>query len=312
MKSPAASLKVASVTVAFNPEPERFATQLQMLLAQVNRVIVVDNGSTPAARTLVDAGTAAQITWIEEANNQGIAAALNHGIGAARLAHDDLVLCMDHDSIPEQGMVQQLMGALIKLEQCSKQVAAVGPKIMDRRASVHLPFVRLGWLRNRKMVCSDPDTPIWCDFLITSGSLARLSMFASDAVGSLDESLFIDSVDMEWCYRARAKGYQLFGICQATLDHRLGDERRLVWPGISLVVHSPLRLYYMTRNRIALYRRGYVPLKWKLKDVLRMCAKLASILIFLAPRRSYLSMSVLAARDALRGASGPFNAPARR
>jgi rhamnosyltransferase len=304
--------KVASVTVAYNPEAKRFAAQLETLLVQVDRVIVVDNGSCPPARKVVEAAIAERVVWILEATNQGIAAALNHGIDAARLEQHDLVLCMDHDSIPEQGMVERLTATLIELERSGKRVAAVGPKIVDRRAVSEFPFVRLGWLRNQKIRCSDGCAPVWCDFLITSGSLARVVTFTAHEVGVLDESLFIDSVDMEWCYRARARGYALYGICEATLDHRLGDDRRLVWPGVWLVVHSPLRLYYMTRNRIALYRRGYIPLKWKLKDVLRMCAKLISILIFVAPRRRYLAMSMLAARDALSGASGAFNAKRAR
>ena len=311
MTDQGAALKVASVTIAFNPEKERFAAQLMALLTQVDRVIVVDNGSAPAADTLVDTAIAERIVWILEPRNQGIAAGLNHGISAARIAQADLVLCMDHDSIPQQDMVLRLTAALLELEQSDKHVAAIGPRIMDRRAAEQFPFVRLGWLRNQKLRCIDQCAPIWCDFLITSGSLARIAMFASEQVGALDESLFIDSVDMEWCYRARAKGYSLYGVCEATLDHRLGDERRQVWPGVTLVVHSPLRLYYMTRNRMALYQRGYIPLKWKLKDVLRMCVKLISILIFLAPRRRYLAMSFLAARDALRGSSGAIGSVRR-
>ncbi len=298
--------RIASITVAFNPSAQRFTEQLLVLVDEVAQVIVIDNGSKPAARTLVPEALAARILWHEEPHNLGIAGALNRGIDLAGTHGCTLVLTMDHDSVPKPGMVAQLLATYHRLETSDTRIAAVGPRIVDARNSRPFPFVRLGWLHNRKIYCSEGQGAIWCDFLITSGTLARTDVFAAGEVGLYDESLFIDSVDMEWCYRARSRGYSLYGACAAALDHRLGDGRVNLLPGFSLIVHSPLRLYYMTRNRIALYRRGYVPLKWKLKDIFRMCAKLVSTLMFLTPRKSYLAMSALAFRDGWRGASGRY------
>jgi rhamnosyltransferase len=66
-----------------------------------------------------------------------------------------------------------------------------------------------------------------------------------------------------------------------------------------MVVHSPNRIYYMTRNRILLYWRPYMPLKWKLKDVLRWPAKLLAIIVLVRPRLEYAQMTVRAIRDAI-------------
>jgi rhamnosyltransferase len=71
-----------------------------------------------------------------------------------------------------------------------------------------------------------------------------------------------------------------------------------------ILVHSPERLYYVTRNRLLLYRRSHVPLKWKLKDVARGALKVATALAFVSPRREYLRMTLAALRDAARGAGG--------
>jgi len=65
------------------------------------------------------------------------------------------------------------------------------------------------------------------------------------------------------------------------------------------MVHSPSRIYYMTRNRIMLYQRRYMPLKWKLKDLFRMLAKFAATMAFMAPRLEYLRMTIWAIRDAI-------------
>ena len=79
-----------------------------------------------------------------------------------------------------------------------------------------------------------------------------------------------------------------------------------------LVVHSPERVYYMTRNRFLLYRRSYMPLKWKLKDMLRWLAKFSATLLLIAPRVEYARMTRRAIRDALLGRSGKLEARLRR
>ena len=75
-----------------------------------------------------------------------------------------------------------------------------------------------------------------------------------------------------------------------------------------LVVHSPERIYYMTRNRFLLYRRDYMPLKWKLKDVLRWMGKFGATILLVPPRLEYLRMTVRALRDAVGGRTGKLEA----
>ena len=88
------------------------------------------------------------------------------------------------------------------------------------------------------------------------------------------------------------------------LDHQLGDRRHAVTGTLELVVHSPQRIYYMTRNRFLLYRRPYIPLKWKLKDLLRWLSKFAATMLLLAPRGEYARMTWRGIRDAAAGRGG--------
>jgi rhamnosyltransferase len=118
----------------------------------------------------------------------------------------------------------------------------------------------------------------------------------------MDERLFIDNIDMEWCFRAKAKGYRLLGVSDALLYHRLGDSvRRLPFPGIdkAVLIHSPRRQYYIMRNRLLLYRRAYVPLAWKCADFPRLLFKLVYFSLFVAPRRENLRMMWRGLRDGL-------------
>jgi rhamnosyltransferase len=296
--------RVGSVTVAFNPSVERLAEQLEALEGQVDDIIVIDNGSRPAVEHLLERHAAARprlaalpIRIVALPGNEGIARGLNVGIEAARAQGAQLVVLLDHDSVPGAGMVAELVATRERCATPANPVAAVGPRVKDLRDAREYPFVRLGWLRNRHQYCAGSAQQVFaCDFLISSGTLIALDAF--DAVGPFEDDLFIDSVDREWCFRALSRGFALYGACAAHLDHRLGDRRRPVWGGLELIVHSPARLYYMTRNRLLLYRRAYVPLKWKINDFLRMIAKFTATLLLVAPRREYARLSWKAVRDA--------------
>jgi rhamnosyltransferase len=305
---------VSSVTVAFNPAPARLEEQLRALDGQVARIIVVDNGSDLSVEKLLEKSSVLgrdRVRIIALPENQGIARGLNAGIAEARAGGAEFVVLLDHDSVPAPDMVELMVAAYRRgaARPGADRIAAMGPRVKDFRDAREYPFIRLGWLRNRHLRCGDRGEVVECDFLISSGTLLPLASF--DEVGAFEEDLFVDSVDREWCFRARARGFTLKGVCAAQLDHRLGDHRRSVAGGIELIVHSPERLYYMTRNRMLLYQRAYVPLKWKLKDFLRVLAKFAATLALVAPRAEYARMTWWALRDALARRGGKLRRPAR-
>lgn len=293
--------RVASVTVTFNPDLGRLRRQIDALLAQVDQTFIVDNGSDATTRASIAGWEGVRVVALEE--NRGVASGFNIGIRESRAWGADFVLLLDHDSIPSSDMVTRLVAGYRSAAATSLlPIAAVGPSIVDARDDREYPFIRLGWLRNVHLRCTQGEGLVPCDFLISSGAL--LAVDHVPAIGEFDDSLFIDSVDFEWCCRARSLGFALVGVCAARLDHWLGDERRQVVGDTALVVHSPQRLYYMTRNRLLLYRRTYVPLKWKAKDVLRLVAKFAATMALLAPRAAYARMTWLAIRHGLAGHGG--------
>jgi rhamnosyltransferase len=123
----------------------------------------------------------------------------------------------------------------------------------------------------------------------------------------MDEALFIDNVDLEWGFRARRAGYRLYGCFAARMGHRIGEaERHLA--GLRVRDHAPLRQYYMTRNRIALYRRPYTPWAWIVHDVPRLTLKALYLTLIAERRREHRRMLVAAVRDVRRGHFGHFEA----
>lgn len=294
---------VCAVVVSYHPDPRRLADLVHGVAAQVGAVVLVDNGSEAGWQAgLEQSLQRAGGRLIRQPRNMGLAAAQNAGIDWAR-AHGYLyVLLLDQDSEPGADMVASLRDALVALSG-DAPVAAVGPRFHDVREHRDAPFVRVRFPLNRKLWCERPAQTIACDFLISSGMLIPLTVM--DQVGPMDAGLFIDNVDMEWGFRAKAHGFALHGVCAATMSHRLGDARRALPFGLGqVVVHGPSRLYYMMRNRVRLYRMSHTPRVWVAQDLPRLVVKLLLFGVLIGPRWRNLRCMLRGLSDGMRGRQG--------
>jgi rhamnosyltransferase len=277
--------KSCAVVVTYQPD----FTALLKLLGQLNKetdFVVIDNGSTEIDR-LAESITAYQRCreLIELDSNVGLARALNIGIEWAQQHDCDYVFLFDQDSSLCDLFVSRMIKAVAHAEQFSKKgIAALGPRIINPQTMRQTPFK----LFNRLLLRSDRhfaqcDKHFRADFLITSGTLLVLKHV--DEIGLMKESYFIDNVDLEWCFRASSKGYDLVGTDEAILYHAIGERSSnpLVRAGV-MAQHNPSRTYYSSRNRIHLYGVAYSPLGWKLRDVIRFTLK-ASWLLLTSPQR---------------------------
>ncbi|MAX06521.1 MAG: hypothetical protein CMQ08_00910 [Gammaproteobacteria bacterium] len=124
------------------------------------------------------------------------------------------------------------------------------------------------------------------DFLITSGTLLIAKHIGT--IGSMKENYFIDNIDLEWCFRAKSKGFDLIGTNEALLYHAIGERSPdpLVRAGI-IAQHNPARTYYSSRNRVHLYGAAYSPIGWKLRDIVRFFIKVVWLLISSDDRKKY-------------------------
>jgi rhamnosyltransferase len=297
--------KVCAIVVSYFPAVATLQRLVTATLPQVNALVLVDNGtSDPVFEDYSSKIGKDGIVVLKQRGNTGLAAAFNRGIAWAREQGFSHVLLLDQDSEPAPGMVRALLNALAAPYGKGK-IAAVGPRFHDAREGQYAPFVRIGFPFNRKIVCKESEGLIDTDFLISSGSLIPISVF--DDVGGMEEGLFIDNVDLEWCFRARHKGYALIGVCSATMHHRLGHGRRQMPAGLrSIVVHDPIRLYYIMRNRVLLYHLPHTPAVWIAQDVLRVPFKFFLFSVLIPPRLKNIRFMLSGLRDGLSGRTGPI------
>jgi rhamnosyltransferase len=282
---------ICAIVVTYRADPLALAALVAAVVPQVGRLAIVANDAAP-----LDAGSG--VTILRQAANIGLAAGFNAGIAFARDQGFDRVLLLDQDSEPAPGMVRELASALAAAG-ATARIGAVGPSFHDVRELHAAPFVRFGFPLNRKQRAA-PGELVPADFLISSGCLVPLAVL--DAVGDMDADLFIDNIDLEWSCRARAAGYGLLGVGAARMRHRLGDARRALPLGLGrVVVHGPLRLYYMMRNRVLLYRMPHVPRVWVAQDVLRVPVKFLLFSVLIGPRLRNMRCMLAGLRD---GAAG--------
>ena len=303
---------IVAVVVTYCPEYGALYRLLAALLPQVARVVVVDNGSGPDG----EAGQSLE-SWLDTAfpqrmdapvfialgQNLGIAAAQNRGIAQARLLGADYVLLSDQDSEPAPDMVRCLEEAALAKARAGVCVAALGPRYLDERQNNPPPFIRVRGMKIERQPCTCPEAVVEVDYLIASGCLIPLGVL--DAVGEMNDALFIDYVDIEWGMRAASLGFRSFGVCNAAMRHSLGDAPVRKF-GHKFPMRSPLRHYYHVRNAVWLYRQGWPRLEWKLADGWRMVLKYGFYCLFGKPWWKHCQMMSLGLWHGLVGRLGPY------
>ena len=169
------------------------------------------------------------------------------------------MIFFDQDSEPTNDLIIGLRDKFIELSHTSK-IAAIGPKIIDKSSITGT---------------QDSNTVYEIDKIISSGTFTSLKNI--ECIGGMDEKLFIDFVDHEWCWRARFNGYNIFITSSFHLNHRIGIKNVKFW-GIHLHITAPIRYFYRYRNFRKLISRKYVPFKWKCHTFLHFL-----IIMFLIP-----------------------------
>lgn len=82
----------------------------------------------------------------------------------------------------------------------------------------------------------------------------------------MDETLFIDYVDTEWCLRMHAHGYNVYITPNVVMKHEIGDAH-IQLLGVVVPVHSPWRRYYRVRNGFYLFKMKHIPKLLAMREI---------------------------------------------
>jgi rhamnosyltransferase len=234
-------------------------------------VVVVDNN--PQAMQL-EVLQARSHVYLQNRNQGGIAGGLNRGIDAACQLGSTWITLLDQDSrLPPK----QISRLLAPFDADPDGLLLIGPSIWDEQ-------------RNRRHGRWSTSThPLQkTRLLISSGTTFRSADWA--VLGKLHEGLFIDFVDHAWCFRAQARGFQIFQHADVTLKQQFGVKHpNWLCRLLGLQLYSPARHFYGLRNLRWLCLQSYIPFDLKVKESLKMLFKPWLWLLFEPHRRANLN-----------------------
>lgn len=279
--SNATNKKTGAIVVLYNPDIQSVRSALATLCATVDCLCLVDNSPVDNGAHFADMENT---TYMAMMRNTGIAAAQNAGLRSLAKLGIHYVLFSDQDSIVRPETAETLRLGYEALLKRGIKVGGVGTRAINKETGMPYPSKS----KELETVALSGETPTLnathCSYIRSSVSLMRMSTFGD--VGGFDESLFIDGVDNELCWRANAKGYSFFIVEEATITHHLGEGDRHI-ANRNVAISSVFRIYYQYRNYIWLCRRNYVPLWWKRLHLAKYAAKAIYYPLFVKPRTEY-------------------------
>jgi N-acetylglucosaminyl-diphospho-decaprenol L-rhamnosyltransferase len=249
--------RVSALVVAYNTR-DLLLEALTSLAGEpdLEETIVVDNASSDGTPEAV-ASQFPQVRVVRSATNLGFAAGTNV---AARKAHGRDLLLLNPDAALCPGALQALLGVL----DSRRRAAAVGPALVypggrpqdsafrfPGLAQVGLdlfPVPRLAgsWVNGR--VQARRGRPVQIDHPLGACMLIRRE--AWEDVGLLDEGYFMYVEEVDWCRRARRRGWEIWHHPGAVVRHRAGSATRQ---------HPDAMFAQLWRSRLRYYQRFHGP-----------------------------------------------------
>ena len=241
------NIGLSIITVNYNGLDETCALIDTITFSDDMEVIVVDNGSTVDEAAAISRRFP-QVRTIRSEKNLGFAGGNNLGLKVAR---GQYLYLINNDTVFHEFQVQPLIDRL----QSSPQIGMVCPKI--RFAWDDCPIQFAGYTpltaithRNRSIGYGEADhgqydvahpTPY------AHGDAMMVSRRALDQVGLMPECYFLYYEELDWSLMFTRAGYEIWYEPACTIYHK---ESRTTG------TDSPLKTYYITRNRLLFANRN--------------------------------------------------------
>lgn len=256
---------VAIILTTFNPDLAMLKENISTYIFQVGIVILCDNSDDETALEIEKlCHEKAKLIYLSMNGNKGIAYAQNRGVEYAISRGFNFFLEIDQDSILPSEYVDKVLSTYFLLSNNNVAVAGVGP---------------LARSKTQDFIYDNHHSESGIRFV--DATLSSGFVYSKNAyylVGDKDESLFIDYVDWDWCWRANKLGLKVAVDTSIEIEHMLGDGHKKIL-GFNVGLPSPVRLYYQYRNSLYMMQRDYVSFSWKLKRIIILALKVPFFLI---------------------------------
>lgn len=230
---------------------------------------VVDNASGDHSVAMLEKNYP-EVRVVANCENVGFGRACNQVIP---LANAPYVLLLNPDTVITDNAISKLCDFLDNNPDC----ATAGPRVLNPDGSLQLAcrrsfptpaaaFYRLTYLSKLfpkqssiaryNLTNHDPLSQLDVDALSGSCMLVRKSVI--DAVGLLDEAIFMFGEDIDWCWRFKQHGWRVSYVPSAVVYHYHGASSRLRPIGATRDLHKGMEVFY--RKHMA--PRYWAPFNW--------------------------------------------------
>lgn len=181
------------------------------------KVIVIDNSSLDDSVEFVKKNYA-NVMLVQNDKNLGYACAIN---SAMEIVESEYVVFLNNDIVVEPDWLRQLIPLILM-----KDVAAVNPKILFldnakiiNSAGGNCDVYGVGWNRGNGEFDNGQYDAVEEVFYVNGTAMLTKKSVWKD-VGAFDERYFLYGEDLDWCWRARLKGYKLLYVPSARIYHQ--------------------------------------------------------------------------------------------
>jgi GT2 family glycosyltransferase len=288
---------ISIITINYNGFKDTYELIVTLPLEDESlEVIVVDNASKTDEATLIEQRFP-QVTVIRSEKNLGFAGGNNLGIKAS---HGKYLFFVNNDTVfkREKGIVKSEKYAsafqpLIERLESSKKIGAVCPKI--RFAWDDNPIQYAGYtplssitMRNRSIGFGEPDRGQYDKAHTTPyahGAAMMVKREVIEKAGLMPECYFLYYEELDWSMMIRRSGYEIWYEPACIIYHKESQ---------ATGQNSPLKTYYITRNRLLFNQRNQSrPIRWLTTLYLIAIVAAKDILKYYIKRRPDLASATL-------------------
>lgn len=208
---------------------------------------VVDNGSIPEKR--IDTSLFPEVKLIQSEVNLGFAGGNNL---ALKQAAGEYILLLNNDTEVTEGFIEKMIQPFVDFP----NVGIVSPKIIFYHSNQLIQYS--GTKSINPYTCSgqtigykETDNGQYNSSYKTDlahGACMMIKREVIDKIGPLYEDYFLYYEEYDYCEKAKRNGFLIY---YTGLTHILHKE------SVSTGKHSPLKAYYMAKNRILFAKRNF-------------------------------------------------------
>ena len=244
--------ELSIITVNYNgiADTATLIESVQSHLTIPYELIVVDNGSREDESGMLKKQFPS-VKVIRSETNLGFAGGNNLGITHASA---DLLLFINNDTYVKDDSLVHLLERMRN----EPGLGGISPKILfaDQEGLIqfagYTPLSKIT-LRNNLIGFREPDVgqfdnPVYTPYLHGAAMLVRKE--AIDKAGMMPEIYFLYYEELDWSLQLRRAGYQLEYNPAASVFHKESS---------SVGQNTPLKAFYMTRNRLLFAKRNLSP-----------------------------------------------------